>query len=517
MTTIVVSNRLAQQSQTGAMPGGLAAALLPAVEKSGAIWFGGSGNLLTAPSGRPVTEVSTLGAGKLVKVDFPRDAYNRFYNGMANAALWPVLHYRADLLRYEAADFEAYIAINATMADSICAVLRDNAHIAEDPTIWVHDYHFFPLGRCLRQRGVDGPLGFFLHTPFPTSSVVVCLPEHRDVFEALSAYDVVGFQTEDDLARFRDYAKHELSATVISANELRFGGRRVRLGAFPIGIDVERFAPPAAPEHEAIELTRLKRSLHDATLVIGVDRLDYSKGLIQRFRAYQTFLTNYAEERRRVSFLQITPPTRSEVDAYQDIRAEISRIAGDINARFSSVDWVALRYINEGFPPDTLATYYRLSKVGCVTPLRDGMNLVAKEYIAAQEPKDPGVLVLSKFAGAAKEMGAALLVNPYNAEGVAKVLHRALHMRREERVERWSELMRGLRENSLQRWFDGFLAALNNRPVSAPPLSLADHRLAQRLKGAPGLKGASALAERRSDGAPASISAVPALSRPYVP
>ena len=466
MKTIVVSNRVVDLSKNGAMPGGLAAALLNAVQKSGATWIGGSGKYVNKPVAQLPATVMALGAGELVTVDFPAGIYNEFYNGMANAALWPILHYRADLLNYEPAYAESYHSINAAMADTVCRVVEE---AKEEPLIWVHDYHFFMLGDCLRQRGMSAPIGFFLHTPFPTRSVLVCLPGHRGIFKTLAAYDIIGFQTADDLLRFRDYATHELFATMVGQTELRFGDRRVRLGVFPVGIDVDSFAKAAQTASTAPTLGKLRYELQDSKLVIGVDRLDYSKGLAQRFLAYERFLTTYPAERKRVSFLQITPPTRGEVDAYQNMRAQLAGIAGDINARYGGVDWMALRYINEGFTPDMLAGFYRLSKVGCVTPLRDGMNLVAKEYLAAQDPTDPGVLVLSKFAGAARELTAALLINPYDTEAVALRLHQALYMPREERIERWQTLIQVLRRGSLQTWFESFIAAMRTCSIKSAP------------------------------------------------
>ena len=468
MQTIVVSNRVADLSGDGAMPGGLAAALLTAVQKSGATWIGGSGKFINKTIEALPTKVSALGNGNLVTVDFPAGIYDEFYNGMANAVLWPILHYRADLLNYEPSYAESYALINAAMADTVAGTARDDA------LVWVHDYHFFTLGQCLRQRGMSGPIGFFLHTPFPTRSVLVCLPGHREIFKALSAYDLIGFQTDDDLLRFRDYATSELFATMVGQTELRFGERRVRLGVFPIGIDVDIFAEAAQSASAAPVLARLRRELQDSKLVIGVDRLDYSKGLVQRFQAYERFLTTYPGERKRVSFLQITPPTRGEVDAYQHMRVQLASIAGDINARFGGVDWMAIRYINEGFTPRELAGFYRLSKVGCVTSLRDGMNLVAKEYLAAQDPADPGVLVLSKFAGAAKELTAALVINPYDIDTVAQRIHEALYMRREERIERWNTMMNVLRRGSLQSWFNSFIAAMQTTSIkSAPVIAIA--------------------------------------------
>ena len=461
---VLVSNRVADPQRGGPVAGGLASALTGAVRESGAIWIGGSGKLLTgaAPGELPVT-TAALGQGQLALVDFPEVEYRKFYDGMANSVLWPVLHFRADLLHYRADYFAAYQAVNQAMAAAVARVAP------ADAAIWVHDYHYFMLGDALRRRGVKGPLGFFLHTSFPNRSILSCVPVHRELMRSLTAYDLIGFQTDEDLLRFRDYATAELFATVVGQTDLRFGDRRVRLGVFPIGIDAERFAEAAASAQSSRPVQRLSQVLAGSRLAIGVDRLDYSKGLVRRFQAYQQFFARYPEERRRVSFLQITPPTRGKVEAYREMRAELAGIAGEMNAHLGDADWVPLRYINEGFSPEKLAGYYRLARVGCVTPLRDGMNLVAKEYVASQDPEDPGVLVLSTFAGAARQMGAALLVNPYDPETVAERLREALYMSLEERVERWTALMRTLRGTDLQAWFHAFIAILNTPTVATAP------------------------------------------------
>jgi trehalose 6-phosphate synthase len=460
MKTILVSNRIVQHRSGGAVPGGLAAALQVATEKNGAWWVGSGGKHSKAePRSAAPIHIAVAGEGRLVTVDFPAATYRNFYNGMSNSVLWPLLHERADLLRYDPEFAAAYDKINDAMAGAV-------SQIAEpDSLIWVHDYHYFTLGQCLRRRGLANPIGFFLHTSFPTASVLACLPDNREIMKGLFAYDLIGFQTGADLLHFRHYATTELAATQIGQTALRVGDRRVTLGVFPIGIDVDRFAAAARRVDKTRRLARMRRDLHDGALVIGVDRLDYSKGLPLRFKAYERFLTLFPDERKRVSFLQITPPTRSEVESYRHFRTELASTAGDLNARFGGVDWTVLRYLNEGFSPDELAGFYRLSKVGCVTPLRDGMNLVAKEYVAAQNPDDPGVLVLSKFAGAAQELNAAIIVNPYDTEEVALSLHRALYMSPDERLERWRTLDRILRKGSLQGWYDSFIIALRTASI----------------------------------------------------
>ncbi len=461
MTVVLVSNRVALATHKGGVQGGLAVALSRAVEKRGAVWLGWSGNLSRTETGPLLPSLSTAVAGAVATVDLPERHFGGYYNGMANGALWPILHNRIDLLRYDGDAFASYKTINEFMARAIMRVTDGGA------MVWVHDYHFIMVGEFLRRFGFDGPLGFFLHTPFPGRSVVACLPHHDELFRTLLAYDVVGFQTVDDQCFFLDYAEHELGAIPESGETLRFGRRTVRLGAFPVGVDVEQFAQMAAGAVHAPSAVQLRNSLKGAKVVIGVDRLDYSKGLFQRLEAYRRFFEFYPDEQRRVTFLQITPMTRTDVHAYQQVQHQLARLVGEINGRFSDLEWSAVRYINRSFAPRTLASLYRMSPVACVTPLRDGMNLVAKEYVAAQDPENPGVLVLSTLAGAARELDAALLVNPYDIDELGRSIEKALSMPLAARRERWGAMISALRANDIEKWYDRFVTELAQRGADA--------------------------------------------------
>jgi trehalose 6-phosphate synthase len=454
MNVVLVSNRVAFAGSTGGVQGGLAAALARAVEKRGAMWLGWSGNLSKGEGGPMLPSLSAAGAGTIATVDLPERHFTGFYNAMANSALWPLLHNRSDLLTFDAQALASYKAINEYIARAIMRV--------SDPTamVWVHDYHFMMVAEYLRRLGFAGPIGFFLHTPFPGRSTGSCLPHHTEVFGALLSYDLIGFQTVDDLAYFESYAEHELGAIPEPPDTLRHGRHSVRLGVFPVGIDVDQFAQMAAGGLHAPTTVQLRNSLKGAKAVIGVDRLDYSKGLSQRFEAYRRFFELYPDQKGRVTFLQITPPTRSQVIAYQQLRGQVATMVGDINGRFSDLDWNAIRYVNKSYAPRTLAGLYRMSPVACVTPLRDGMNLVAKEYVAAQDPDDPGVLVLSPFAGAARELDGAVLVNPYDVDEMARALERALAMPLAARRERWNAMMAVLRTNDIEHWYDRFVHSL---------------------------------------------------------
>ena len=331
--------------------------------------------------------------------------------------------------------------------------------IEPDDLVWVQDFHLIPLGKELRGAGVKNRLGFYLHTPWPPRRLLTTLPEAMVLVENLFEYDVIGFQTNEWLEAFCEYAVSQMGAQ-IEGDVLRRGGRSVRLLACPVGIDADGFAEIARSEAAQESLGRIRRSLVGRALIVGVDRLDYAKGLEERFLGYERLLVDHPEMRNRVVFLQIAPPSRASIDSYQRIRASLEQLTGRINGAYAALDWVPVRYVNQGYPHDTLAGVYRASRVGLVTPLRDGMNLVAKEYVAAQDPDDPGVLILSRFAGAAEQMKDALLVNPYSAEEIGDALKQALEMPLAERQERWQSMMAQIREQNVFWWLDTFHEAL---------------------------------------------------------
>jgi trehalose 6-phosphate synthase len=445
------------------MMGGLASALLPAVRKSGVVWFGSSGKTRkTAPGATPFVQVESYGRGTIATVDLPDDHYSGFYEGYANSALWPLLHSRPDLARITEADYRSYLAVNAYMARTLAAFG------GSDATFWIHDYHFLPLARDLRELGVTREIGFFLHTPWPDRATIAHLPHYRELVQAMLAYDLIGFQTDADRDRFADLLRYDLHQP---SSGLSFRTRRgtCRLATFPIGIDVREFAASAEKSLENPEVRRLRASLDGAKLIVGVDRVDYSKGLVQRLQAFDRLLNEQPGLRRQVAMLQIGVPSRTGIETYRELQCEVARHVGEINGAHGEVDWTPLRYINKGYGQATLAGFYRAAAVGLVTPLRDGMNLVAKEYVAAQNADDPGVLVLSKFAGAAHELDAALLVDPQKIDEVANSISEALTMPRGERRARWRQMADRLSRHSIHRWFASFLDELKSpRPTVVP-------------------------------------------------
>ena len=453
---IVISNRV---SAGGGAQGGLAVALTAALRERGGIWFGWSGEQTEEFTGhinfRRERGVTTA------TVDLEEQDIEEYYNGYANRTLWPLFHYRIDLAEYERDFAGGYQRTNERFADTVRPLIE-----AQD-VVWVQDYHMFPLGAELRKRGVANRMGFFLHIPWPPRRLLVTLPEAPELVAALLEYDLIGFHTREWLLSFCDYARDELGGTIDEDDVLTLGDRRVRLIACPIGIDAREFSKLAASDKARETCERVLASAVGRALIVGVDRLDYSKGLEERFLGYERFLTEHPEERKEVVLLQIAPPSRGSVESYQRIRSTLEGLAGRINGAHAALDWVPIRYVNQGYSRDMLAGVYRASRIGLVTPLRDGMNLVAKEYVAAQDPEDPGVLILSRFAGAAEQMTEALLVNPHSAEEVSDAIRTALSMPLDERKRRWSVLAKGVEEQDVTWWCICFTEALGSIPDRA--------------------------------------------------
>lgn len=448
---IVVSNRVALPKQTAT--GGLASAMRDALRERGGLWFGWSGKIAKRTAGK--LHRLKDGPVEYATIDLSKDHHDHFYDGYANRTLWPLLHYRPDLVDYNRGHLEGYLRVNTLFAERLVELIEPG------DLVWVNDYHLIPLASMLRERGVRNRIGFFLHTPLPAAGLLIALPQHRELLETLSSYDLIGMHTARDLRALEDYFLHEAHAVMRPGHRMRAeNGRIFRAGVFPIGIDTRQVADMARHAGGQEEIQQMQTSLEGRALIIGVDRLDYSKGLPERFQAYERLLERAPDLHRKVTFLQIAPPSRTTVPEYRQIRRELERSAGHINGAFAAPDWAPIRYVNSSFPHNVLSGYYRIARVGLVTPLRDGMNLVAKEYVASQDPKDPGVLVLSRFAGAAQELTQALLVNPADTEEVTDALERALKMPLKERRNRWHAMMEILQKQDITAWRTAFLNAL---------------------------------------------------------
>jgi trehalose 6-phosphate synthase len=457
-----VSNRVALPRGVEAA-GGLAVGLRAAMRAGGGLWFGWSGRAGAANAAHSSPQIMRRAGVCFATIDIPESLYEPYYSGFANGTLWPLLHYFLNNLRYEVAQYEAYLAVNQLFARELLPLLR------LDDLIWVHDYHLIPLGSMLRAHGIRVPIGFFLHIPFPHFEVLRALPVHAELVRQLLAYDLVGFQTETDRQAFLGAARAVCGdSSVEAATGAVRAERRVRTGVFPIGVDVAEIARAASRGASSSALRSMTQGLQGRHLIIGVDRLDYSKGLLERFEAYEYFLEENPRFRSKVTYLQLAQLGRQKVKAYRNIRDGLEQSAGRINGRFGDIDWTPIRYVNRNFPHGTLMAFLRLARVCLVTPLRDGMNLVAKEYIGAQDPADPGVLVLSDRAGAAHELADALLVNPTDTRSVGRALAVALDLPLAERCTRHEKLLNALRANDIYAWSSRFVAALTGERPPPP-------------------------------------------------
>ncbi|MCE3285193.1 MAG: otsA [Steroidobacteraceae bacterium] len=428
---VSVSNRVTVPRRS-VTPGGLALGVHAAMQARGGLWFGWSGEVAERePDAARIVIRDRIAYGT---IELTQADHEQYYLGFCNGALWPLFHYFLDAVHY-------------------------------------HDeqYHLIPLAQELRALGAQQPVGFFLHIPFPHVEALRALPVYGELMRALIDFDLVAFQTERDLECFRSAVVDLWGPEAIAADGgVVACGRRTCLDHIPIGVDVDAIqaAALAASSSEAVQ--RMVAGLVGRRCVIGVDRLDYSKGLVERFDAYARFLEEYPENQGRVTFLQIAPLSRTDVRAYAHLRRSLEQAAGRANGKYADTDWTPIRYLNRNYPHQCVLGFMRASQVGLVTPLRDGMNLVAKEFVAAQDPDDPGVLVLSTLAGAARELAGALLVNPKDTRGVARAIQQALQMRLPERRDRHQQMLEVLRRNDIAAWHTRFVERLQATHTPAP-------------------------------------------------
>jgi trehalose 6-phosphate synthase len=459
---VVVSNRVGVPDGN-ARAGGLEVAIRPALRRLGGIWFGWSGRVADEPGEAKTVEKDST---SYITIDLKKDDYDEFYNGFANRVLWPILHYRLDLAEFTRRDLSGYFRVNEYFASHLEKLLKPS------DIIWVHDYHLIPLAKALRERGHKNRIGFFLHIPCPPPEILTALPNHEQLIPALCHYDVVGFQTETDATNFSRYLANEVGLKRVSGDSFVFGERVVKIGQFPVGVETEALSRLARRAIESTFVREVLDSLSGRAMIIGVDRLDYTKGIPERMDAFERFLAKFPDWRGKVTYLQITPRSRTGIPEYADISRKVGEAVGRINGAYGEASWTPLRYINKAHSRTALTGLYRAARAALVTPLRDGMNLVAKEFVAAQDAEDPGVLILSRFAGAAHECTAALLVNPYDPEGVGNAINRALTMPLAERRQRHQVNFTALATNDLSHWAEHFLATLERQPA-ANSLSVA--------------------------------------------
>jgi trehalose 6-phosphate synthase len=446
----VISNRLPPrlQSETSSRKkgvSGLVAGIAPLMAGRGGIWLGWSGQTRPlSPGGHPFLQLDMGAPPKRAAIDLQKEWHDRYYNGFCNRTLWPLFHGFLDKVRYADDEWRAYTEANRAFADAACRLTDPDA------SVWVHDYHLMLVGAEMRRLGHRGPIGFFHHVPFPSLEILETLPWHRELLCSMRSYDLVGFHTQRYLENYIQVQSKLVGAPLPD---------NLRTGVFPIGTVPEAFAPGVGAE-PADELTNFIGMLGGRKLILGVDRLDYSKGIPERLQAYDLLLRAFPEWRSKISLVQVSVPSREDIAEYAALRSAVETLVGRINGEFGEADWVPVRYLYRSYDRDQLARLYRAADVGFVTPLRDGMNLVAKEFVAAQRPEDPGALLLSRFAGAADELHQAVLTNPFHPEGVAADLDKALRMPLAERVARYASMMAAVRASTATVWADDFLRAL---------------------------------------------------------
>jgi len=440
---VMVSNRVIDLN-AATQAGGVSVAIYDTLARHPGFWFGWNGKIEEEnDTAAPVT--TTADGHTTVTVSLTADDYNDYYLGYSNSVLWPVFHNRLDLAQFEAGYYARYVAVNAKLADVLAPLIEP------DDVIWIHDYHLLPMALELRRRGIENPIGYFLHIPVGSAQALLAIPEYRELARSLSAYDLIGLQTPGDVRNLIDFLLQSVSGRLLPTGRIRVFDAELDIGCFPVGIEPNEFA---SPDHSAqIESSEPSR-------IIGIDRLDYTKGLPQKFRAFGKLLEEYPEYRRRIVLSQFAPPTRESVEAYADIKSELESLSGSINGRYGELDWVPINYIHRTMPRNELRDIYRSSRVGWVTPLMDGMNLVAKEFVASQNPQDPGVLILSKFAGAAAQLTDAVLVNPYDINDMTQGLRTALEMPAEERLARHEKLSSVVHESDSAAWSSSYYSAL---------------------------------------------------------
>lgn len=472
---IVVSNRLPfvlQRDKDGklirkASAGGLVTAVAPIVINGGGLWVGWPGIHLEDPNEpipesdpNDITPTAGLKSEKVVAVHMDPAVFDSYYNGCCNATFWPLFHSMPDRASFKADHWRSYLIANQKFADCTMKALKSLPKInTEVPLIWVHDYHLMLAANWIRQAAdeeeIKVKLGFFLHIPFPPWDIYRLFPWADEILQGMLGCDLVGFHISDYCLNFVDCCQRSLGCRVDRKNLLvEHGGRTVRVRPLPIGIPFERFVELAEKAPRVISTNQ--------KIILGVDRLDYTKGLVHRLKAFEKLLENHPEHKEKVSMLQISVPSRTDVKEYQDLKEEMDQLVGRINGKFTTPNWSPIRYIYGCVSQDELAAFYRDAAVGLVTPLRDGMNLVAKEFVACQINIPPGVLIVSPFAGAGETMHEALISNPYEIDQASETIHRALTMPEDERILRMNYLRRREKLNDVNYWTKSFLSAMGS-------------------------------------------------------
>lgn len=451
--------------------GGLITALAPVLKDRGGMWIGWPGavtedgldveKLLAKPSQR---------SGYLLKpVLLTAEERNNFYHGFSNEIIWPMFHDLQNLCRFEPQYWTAYKEVNRKFAEAVARHSRDGDYI------WVHDYHLMNVAQELKALGMKSSIGFFLHIPFPPMDIFVKLPWRLQILSGLLDFDLIGFQSLRDRRNFLQCVEHIVPEAKIEGNgqvvTVRLGEREIRVGSFPISIDFNEFARHAATHEVAETAWYIHEAFPNLQIILGVDRLDYTKGIPHRLKAFRRALERFPDLSGKVTLVQIVVPSREDISEYHDLKVEIDNLVGEINGQFTVHGWVPVHYLFRSISRTELLAYYRTAEIALITPLKDGINLVAKEYCAANV-EERGTLILSEFAGAAAQLyQGALLVNPYDIEGLADAIYQACQMDEEERRSRMRPLRESVRQTDIFWWLDSFLRAAIAKDLSAFPLA----------------------------------------------
>jgi len=458
---IVVTKLVADSWSVDPGSGGLVTAMGPVLRDRGGIWIGWLGaSSEDLPEQDYVDKLISKGASdtgySLRTVPLTKDEVDKYYYGFSNEILWPLFHDLFSHCNFDPTYWDVYQKVNNKFSRAIIEYTKD------DDYVWVHDYHLILVARELRRMGIYRRTGFYLHIPFPPLDIFLKLPWRFEILESLLEYDLIGFQTVRDRRNFIGCVRALLGHKVAGRgqiNSIIMPDREVRVGAFPISIDFNEFAGFAATQDVADQAWIVHANLPKRQLILGVDRLDYTKGIPHRLLAFDNALARYPQLRRKVTLLQVVVPSRGDVDEYERLKQEIERLVGEINGRYTEVGWTPIHYIFRMLSREELVAYYRTSEIALVTPLKDGMNLVAKEYCACSVDGD-GVLILSEFAGAAAQLYQnAILVNPYDREGVADAIYLAFTMDQEQRQTRMRRMRRSIQNNNILTWVNSFLRA----------------------------------------------------------
>lgn len=488
---VVVSNRLSivlkkeehQDWQIKPSSGGLVTALGPVLRNRGGLWIGWLGVSAKEPldktSLHDLLDKGAVATGyTLIPVDLTQDEIRKYYFGFSNEILWPLFHDLSSRCNFDPAYWKVYRQVNRKFAEIIAS------HTSARDFVWVHDYQLITVAHELKKMGTERHTGFFLHIPFPPLDVFIKLPWRFQILEALLDYDLVGFQTVRDRRNFLDCVRTLVREAKVVGHgqvcELWLRRQRILAGVFPISIDFKEFAELAATRQVADQASAIHANLREGQLILGVDRLDYTKGIPRRLMAFANALERFPEMRGKVSLIQVVVPSRQDINHYEEFKQKIERLVGEINGQYSQLGWTPIHYVFRSLSRVDLVAYYRACDIALVTPLKDGMNLVAKEYCASSVDNN-GVLILSEFAGAAAQLHrGAILVNPYDIEGVANAIHQAFVMDSDERQERMRRLRRSIKQHDIFRWVNSFLKAAIAKDLSEfPPMELFVPRRAQ--------------------------------------